>query len=198
MSEVRCEVLLEGDSRLCLWPDAFAAEADGWLQQLDAGIPWRQERIRVYGRSHPIPRRQAWFGDPGCCYRYSGLLLQPQPWTPLLADIRHHVAALAGSDFNAVLLNRYANGADHMGWHSDDEPELGDAPPIAILSLGAERPLALRRKGAGESFRVALPHDSLLLMAGRFQHDWQHALPVRRRIHELRLSLTFRCIQRAV
>lgn len=185
--------LLTGSSEITLWPQCFTDQADHWLQRLSDDTPWRQEIITVYGKRHPIPRQQAWHGNPGCDYSYSGLRLKPMPWTPLLREIRDAVESSCASRFNAVLLNRYRDGNDRMGWHSDNEPELGRDPAIAIVSLGCERDLLIRNT-QGQRLTVPLPHGSLLLMAGRCQQEWQHAIPVRKKVQEARVSLTFRFI----
>ena len=197
MSTEACQTLLSGSSVLQLWPQPFTDSADQWLRQLTADTPWRQDQITLYGKTHPLPRQQAWYGDAGCEYRYSGLHLQPLAWTPTLNRIRQTLEHLCAHRFNAALLNYYRNGNDRMGWHSDSEPELGLNPVIAIVSLGAARELALRRNDGSDRMTVSLPHGSLLVMNGAFQHHWQHALPVRKRISEPRLSLTFRYVHSA-
>ena len=65
-----------------------------------------------------------------------------------------------------MLLNLYRDGRDSMGWHADDEPELGPAPTIASLSLGALRRFRLRpRPGlVATPLGLDLPNGSLLLM----------------------------------
>lgn len=192
------QLLLTGSSQVTVWPQLFAAQADHWLQRLTDETPWRQEVITVYGKRHPIPRQQAWHGNPECHYSYSGLRLSPQPWTPLLQTIRDGVEAASGSRFNAVLLNRYRDGNDRMGWHSDNEPELGRDPVIAIVSLGAGRDLLLRHQDGQQRLAVTLLHGSLLVMAGRCQQEWQHAIPVRKKVDEPRVSLTFRFIHHGI
>lgn len=171
--------------------------AESALDRLDRELAWQQPRLRLFGREHPIPRRQVWMGDAG--YRYSGRDFAPTPWHPAAQAIRDAVIqrlAQAGieAQFNSVLLNRYAGGAERMGWHSDDEPELGFEPQVAAVSLGAERPLRFRWKDRrAPAFNVALPHDSLLLMGPGVQAHLQHAL-LPRRAPGLRISLTFRLI----
>ncbi|MDY7117241.1 alpha-ketoglutarate-dependent dioxygenase AlkB [Halomonas sp. SSL-5] len=173
-------------------PDASAV-----LATLDAQLPWQRPTLRLYGREHPIPRHQVWMGAPEASYRYSGREFLPEPWHPMVADLRDRVIAAlatAGVDarFNSVLLNRYADGEERMGWHSDDEPELGHEPLIAALSLGAERPLRFRWKHRqAPAFNVWLPHGSLLVMGPGTQERLQHAL-LPRRLPGLRISLTFR------
>ncbi|NQD92031.1 alpha-ketoglutarate-dependent dioxygenase AlkB [Pseudomonas sp. CrR25] len=172
------------------------ATADGWLEQLTEQTPWQQPRVRVYGRLHPVPRLVAWYGDAEARYRYSGLSHQPLPWTPLLAEIRARVAEAAGQALNGVLLNYYRDGLDSMGWHSDDEAELGANPLIASLNLGATRRFDLRRKGQSRiEHSLPLTHGSLLVMRGPTQHYWQHQVAKTRSPCAPRLNLTFRFIR---
>ena len=132
--------LLLPQADLLFDPDFLTpAEADALLAQLTAGVAWEQRAIRLFGQEVPQPRLTAWYGDPAARYTYSGLTWEPQPWTPALLSLRQRLEAAAQAPFNSVLLNRYRDGRDSMGWHSDDEPELGPAPTIASLSLGATR-----------------------------------------------------------
>ena len=101
----------------------------------------------------------------------------------------------SGARFNSVLLNRYRNGKDSMGWHSDDETELGPAPVIASLNLGAARRFVMRLKrdhAAKAEWRLA--HGDLLVMRGECQRDAQHALPKSARVEGGRINLTFRWV----
>ena len=158
-------------------------------------VRWEQHWLTLFGRRIAAPRLSAWYADAGCNYRYSGLSLAAQPFTPVLAQIRACTEALAGHGFNSVLLNLYRDGADGMSWHSDDEPELGARPVIASLSLGATRRFRFRhRRDHAKTFAMDLPHGSLLLMSGDTQAHWQHALPRTARPVAPRLNLTFRRI----
>lgn len=171
------------------------AEADRWLAALLAETPWSQPQVTVFGRRHPVPRLVAWYGDAGANYRYAGLLHRPLPWTPMLATIRARLETALARRFNGVLLNLYRDGRDAMGWHSDDEPELGHAPCIASLSLGETRRFDLRRKGHSRiDHSLLLEHGSLLVMAGATQHHWQHQIARTARSRAPRLNLTFRLI----
>ncbi|MDM7953178.1 MAG: alpha-ketoglutarate-dependent dioxygenase AlkB [Cyanobium sp. CZS 25K] len=174
-----------------------AAEADGWLAQLQQEVPWKQEHITVYGRRHAMPRLTCWMADPGCGYRYSGLENSIEPWTPLTASIRRRVAAAAARDFNSLLLNLYRDGRDAMGWHADDEAELDPEAPIASLSLGATRTLRFRprQRDTAPSVAVELANGDLLLMDPPTQQHWQHGLPRRLKVDTPRLNLTFRVVR---
>jgi alkylated DNA repair dioxygenase AlkB len=175
------------------WLEASAA-AELFVGLRDE-IAWRQERIRIHGREFMQPRLVAWFGDPEATYTYSGLKLAPEAWPPRLAALRGRLERDAGTPFNSVLCNLYRDGADSMGFHADDERELGPNPVIASVSLGATRRFQMRHaKRAGERIDLDLPGGSLLVMSGTTQHFWRHGVPKQRAVAESRINLTFRRI----
>jgi alkylated DNA repair dioxygenase AlkB len=182
--------------------EAFLApeEADACLDRLWHELAWEQREISLFGRRVLQPRLIAWYGDRDAAYSYSGLQLEPRPWHPLLQTLRDRVEEAAGSRFNSVLANAYRDGNDSMGWHSDDEAELGARPGIASLSLGAERTFLLRRASAlrqpGEKSRkLLLAHGSLLVMRGDSQKKYQHSVPKTRPETGLRINLTYRLVR---
>jgi alkylated DNA repair dioxygenase AlkB len=168
--------------------------ADDLFQTLRQTVSWRQDTIRIYGKVHPLPRLQQWFGDAGLDYTWSGIHMKPEPWPSVLLDTKRKVEAIAGVEFNTVLLNLYRSGQDTVSWHSDDERDLGPAPIIASMSLGVEREFVLRHNDRADIDQVVipLPNGSLLLMAGSTQSKWKHALPRRKGITGERINLTFR------
>ena len=173
-----------------------AGEADALLALLQAELPWTVHRIRMFGRWVDSPRLSCWMGDPAASYRYSGQTFVPEPWHPALAALLPRLASACGAPFNSVLANRYRSGADSMGWHSDDERELGAKPIIASLSLGAERRFLMRLKadhGAKAEWR--LRHGDLLAMRGDCQREAQHALPKMAAVQSARVNLTFRWVK---
>lgn len=172
------------------------AEADALFAALHGSIAWEVHRIRLFGREVASPRLSCWIGDPDATYIYSRTRFEPHPWTAELATLRERVQEACRARFNSVLANLYRDGGDAMGWHSDDEPELGSHPMIASLSLGAERRFCLRgRDPANREVRgLTLPHGSLLCMAGDTQRLYQHALPRTSAGAGPRINLTFRWI----
>ncbi|WP_071872074.1 alpha-ketoglutarate-dependent dioxygenase AlkB family protein [Atopomonas hussainii] len=179
------------------WHDDFAsaAQADQWFSALQTECAWQQPQVKVFGRWHPTPRLVAWYGDSDAAYRYSGQTHRPLAWTPTLSLIRDLVEQQTGRRFNGVLVNYYRNGHDSMGWHSDDERELGPEPWLASLSLGVERRFDLRRKGSTRiAVSFALKHGQLLLMDGQCQAAWQHQVPRSLKVSGARINLTFRHI----
>ncbi len=176
------------------WLDAD--EADALHHALLAQIEWEIHRIRLFGREVDSPRLSCWIGDPGTAYRYSGALFEPRPWPEALRTVRDRLTRELGGAFNSVLANRYRDGRDAMGWHSDAEPELGPEPMIASLSLGATRRFALKhRQNPQQRLALDLPAGSLLVMAGTTQRFYRHALPRTARPVGERLNLTFRRIR---
>lgn len=150
----------------------------------------------MWGRKIRQPRLIAWYGDAGRVYAYSGLRLDPLPWTPLLRDLKTRVEQASGAGFNSVLLNYYRDERDGIGFHSDDEPELGECPVIASLSLGEARTFVLKHKTLKSVKPVHLPlaSGSLLVMKGDTQRCWRHGMPKESRPCGPRVNLTFRTI----
>ncbi len=197
-SESPQPVSLPLDNGILTYYPAFLHPLDcgHYIGKLKDEISWKQESIRIFGKSYLTPRLTAWYGDAGAVYSYSRLKLSPEPWSPALAQLRDMIIAVNGSRFNSVLLNWYRDGNDSMGWHADDEKELGVNPVIASLSLGQERDFRFRRKdNHRDTFNVKLANGSLLVMGGAIQHFWQHALPRSVRPLSERINLTFRLIR---
>jgi alkylated DNA repair dioxygenase AlkB len=169
-----------------------AAESERLYRRLLHEQNWPDNRYVVAGRQFILPRLQTWHADPGIRYSYSNNLLETRSWTPLLSDIRTKVESFLNFSFNSVLVNLYRNGDDYVGWHSDNEPELGEQPFIASLTFGAERQFEFRHKKSSENGRLLLRSGALLIMQTDFQHYWLHRVPIDQTVTERRINLTFR------
>ena len=169
-------------------------EADTLLEALRHELAWEQREVVLFGRRVLQPRLIAWAGDLG--YRYSGQTLEPRAFTPAVERLLWRVRERTGVRFNHVLVNRYRDGSDSMGFHADDEPELGEDPVVASLSLGVPRRLVLkpRRPHGGERHTLDLGRGSLLVMGGTCQRDYYHGVPRQPGVLGERMSLTFRKI----
>ncbi|HXW73260.1 MAG TPA: alpha-ketoglutarate-dependent dioxygenase AlkB [Steroidobacteraceae bacterium] len=165
------------------------------LQRLINEVPWRSESIVLWGRKHLQPRLTAWYADADARYSYSGITLEPLPWSGTLVQIKGRIECFAG-EYNSVLVNYYRDNRDSMGQHSDDEPELGDEPTIASVSLGHERTFVMRHKARKDlsPVRLSLKSGSLLLMRGPTQRFWTHGVPKQSVRCGPRINLTFRRI----
>ncbi|EAS64694.1 alpha-ketoglutarate-dependent dioxygenase AlkB [Photobacterium angustum] len=179
---------------LLYWHPQFLnlQRSEQYFQQLKSELNWQQEHITLFGKSVLQPRLQTWLGD--AVYTYSGLTMHPQPWTSAILDLKTQCEQQAQTRFNSVLGNLYRDGEDYMGWHQDNERELGHQPVIASLSFGATRQFVFKHKITKEKIAFQLTPGSLLIMAGETQQYWQHALPKTKRVNEPRINLTFRYI----
>ncbi len=187
------------DGGYLLWIPDFLPKADcrPLFDTLRATLAWEQSIITLFGRQVPIPRKNAWYGDEGCHYRYSGKTFCALSWTDELQTLRRTINTRLGLALNSVLANLYRDGSDAMGWHSDDEPELGHTPTIASLSLGGSRRFLLRPKDPNahdQKLEFSLTDGSLLVMAGSVQKYWKHRVPRTRKSVPARINLTFRTI----
>lgn len=164
----------------------------GSLRELNG---WRQDYIRIFGKTQRLPRLHRWFADSEQPYRWSGIEMDPEPFPDYLREILIRLWEETGIYFNTALGNFYRDGKDSVAWHSDDEPDLGPNPIIASLSLGATRRFLLRKKDNHKDVKIYdLSHGSLLLMTGSTQAHWEHTIPKTRQRVESRINLTFRAI----
>ena len=171
------------------------SESTDWMERLKKEIEWEQHRIKIFGKWVDCPRLSAWYGDPEALYSYSNLSLTPKAWTPALLDVRNQLAETIERPFNSVLLNLYRNGNDSMGWHSDDEWEMGVNSVIASISRSRKMKFRHRFDSQVSKFTLDLTKGSLLIMAGTTQKFWQHEIPKTKKLVGERLNLTFRFIQ---
>ena len=170
------------------------AESHALLESIRDNTPWRDDTITLYGRTYPVPRRTALFGDDGAHYRYSRIAMNPLPWPTDVERVRRRIEEFTSHSFNAVLINLYRDGRDANGWHADNEPELGLQPVIASLSLGAQRTMRFKRRDGTAKWSCDLESGSLQVMRGDAQSDWLHCIPRQLRVTEPRINLTFRYI----
>jgi alkylated DNA repair dioxygenase AlkB len=191
--------------------------SDAFLAQLSAELAWKQGEITIFGKKIAEPRLTAWYGDAGKNYTYSGKLQTPLMWHDALILIKNNVEKIINSElnnsinnelmtelntklispfnFNSVLCNYYRDGQDSMGFHSDNEKELGVNPTIASINFGESRRFIFRRRDDKTiKHELVLTHGSLLVMSGAMQQHWVHAVPKEPKRTKPRINLTFRHI----
>ena len=192
------ETLNLPDADVTYYESFFPVEnSDRLLDSLINQIQWKQNTIRFYGKESLVPRLEAWYGDPGMSYSYSGIRMDPLPWTEDLLEIKKIIEPVSRTTFNSVLINFYRDGKDRVAWHSDDEKELGEKPIIGSVSFGAERKFKLRHKKYRENglrSEIMLKHGSFLLMSGSTQSHWTHEIPRTAKPLGPRVNLTYRKI----
>ena len=186
---------IDNKVNLSFFKSVFGAERSREIfDTLKKSNIWTQPSINFGGNLVPIPRLNAWFGDSGKSYTYSGIRLNPMPWNDVMSEVKFKVENITGSKFNSALLNLYRDGNDSVSWHQDDEPELGEDPIIASLSLGGTRTFKLKNIKTGEVKKFELENDSLFLMGSGIQKDWIHSIPKTKKLVSPRINITFRNI----
>jgi alkylated DNA repair dioxygenase AlkB len=195
------EVISLQDGEILFMRNLFtSSESKNYFELLQNNINWKQEEVKFYGKTFPVPRKTAWYGYEGFNYSYSGINCFPEIWTKELLEIKKEIEKfIPDEDFTSVLLNLYNNGNDKMGWHADDEKELGINPTIASVSLGETRRFDIKHKQNPElHYKFELTSGSLLIMRGALQHHWVHQIPAQKKVKEPRINLTFRTIKKSL
>lgn len=170
-------------------------ESKLFLENLKNKIFWKQESMNMYGKQINFPRLTSWYGENDKPYSFSGIKLNPNPWSNELTAIKQKIEPVSNTVFNSVLLNLYRDGKDSISWHTDAEKELGKNPIIASVNFGATRKFQLRHIETKEKLEIDLSNGSLLIMQGELQHFWQHQVPKTNSLISERINLTFRVIK---
>ena len=179
-------------ARLALDTTTWVEHVPGWVSGSDqlfddlaSMLPFRQRRgVRMYDRIVDEPRLSAWWRlESGA----------PEP-LPILRDIRLLLADRYAEPFDSIGFNLYRDGNDSVAWHGDRHRHVVTNPVIAIVSLGAPRPLRLRPRGGGASLSWNLGNGDLFVMGGACQHEWEHTVPKVRVTTGPRMSVTFRSV----
>jgi len=188
--------LLPYGGELYYIPDVFTRkQSDTYFNQLFTEIRWKQEPIKIFGKEVLQPRLTAWYGDVEKPYAYSGISMTPDHWIHPLLEIKSVAEKYSGVESTSALLNLYRDGNDGLGWHRDNEKELGDTPVIGSVSFGSTRKFQFRNYKTKKDLKsVELTNGSFLLMRGRTNHFWEHQVPKTAQVVNERINITFRVI----
>ena len=172
-------------------------DANSLYNTLLTDLPWQSDIVTLFGKTHVTTRQIVWMGDTEADYQYSGHVRQTVPWSSTVFHVKQYVEqALAKigvtANFNTCLLNYYPSGSDGMGYHADDEKELGAQPVIASLSLGATRKFVFKHKKTQDKVELYLESGHLIVMHGDTQTYWKHTITKTKTVNTGRISLTFR------
>lgn len=188
--------ILPKDGEVFFFPNFFnKTDSDRLFKSLTDNIKWQQDQIKFFGKMIDLPRLTAWYGENNIPYTYSGIPMNPHPWTTDLLEIKNKIEKEAKVNFSSVLLNLYRSGKDSVAWHCDDEKELGINPVIGSVSFGATRTFKFRHLIDKTVEKIELTHGSFVLMQGETQHKWEHEIPKTSKPLTPRINLTFRVIK---
>ncbi len=187
--------LLPYDGEVIYYPNVFStAVSQEYLEILLKTVEWQQEVVNMFGKTITMDRKIALYGDTNFVYGYAKNKRQAKPWPKELSALKTSIENKCNTHFNACLLNLYHNGTEAMGWHADDEKELGENPTIASVSFGADRKFSFKHKTTKQTLSLTLQKGSLLVMKGTTQTHWLHKLPPINALKTPRINLTFRNI----
>jgi alkylated DNA repair dioxygenase AlkB len=163
----------------------FITAADELFDALVSSVPWHEEQMHMYDSTVRIPRLLA---------RYTQGEALPHPvLDEARAALNAHYLGELGEPFVSAGLCLYRDGGDGVAWHGDRiARESPRDTMVAIVSLGATRPFALRPKPGGPGLRLQVGHGDLLVMGGSSQRTWQHAIPKTAHALGARISIQFR------
>jgi alkylated DNA repair dioxygenase AlkB len=170
-------------------------KSDLLYKKFHGNIPWQKYKIKIFGKIYNQPRLTSFHSIGDKKYNYSQIGIKNNYMTDDLKVLLNQIHSKTDYKFNSVLLNLYRDGMDSNGWHSDNEPELGNDPKIASITLGEERFFHIKhRKTKDLSFKILLKHGSLLLMGEKSQTEWVHQIPKTKKKIKPRINLTYRYI----
>lgn len=163
------------------------------FERLHRETNWLTKSYNNNGNIVNLPRLTANYGERS--YDYSGLVFQPEPWTPFLQELKEAAETLSGETFNALILQLYRDGNDRVNWHSDDDSGVGRNPVIVSMSFGESRAFRLRHKtNHDDRTELVLHAGDVLIMQGDLQHTYVHKVPIEKDKGP-RINLTFRKIR---
>ena len=170
-------------------------EAGNYFIEILNTTTWKQDKIKVYGKTYMQPRLTALYANNALPYSYSGIKMHPKKMTHILSEIQNRIHKVSNNIFTTVLINQYRNGNDSNGWHADNEKELGKNPIIASVSFGSDRFFHLKHREQKElRFKILLKSGSLFFLEGETQTHWLHQIAKTSQPVGTRINLTFRKI----
>ena len=186
------DIIIDNDGIAILFKDVIANH-NALMDELIQELPWRQDYITMYGKTHPVPRLQLWMAENNLSYTYSGIKMEGVEFHPLVEKIKRQAEEKSDAKFNSCLINYYRDGSDYVAWHADDEEGLG--PVIASVSLGDTRSFKFKHRNGEFKESVDLEGGDLVVMKEPLQQHWLHQISKTKKTVGPRINLTFRSIE---
>ncbi|KAF8789499.1 DNA oxidative demethylase ALKBH2 like protein [Argiope bruennichi] len=134
-------------------------------------LPPKSCQVTIKNKSFNVSRKVAAYGDDNVTYTFSGTDYETRPWTKTLMYLKNVAFELTGESYNFVLVNRYKDGNDKIGFHKDDEIDLKPNSCIVSFSFGAERKFVFKRPHF-PNYEMTLPSGSVLIMKPPTNKFW--------------------------
>lgn len=162
------------------------------VKEVDQQLDHRPE-IKVFNKICHQQRSVGFYSKVSEGYKYSNSVMRSKGIPPNLEKLLERVNNKFNASFNGILVNKYENGEDYISKHSDDEKSLDPSIGVVMLSFGALRKFRIRNKSTGKKeIDIQTSHDTIIQMAGEFQKEFTHEVPIERKVKDARYSFTFR------
>ena len=172
--------------RTTLDQHSWVEAAPGWMSgagelftALLTTVPWKQHYRRLFDQNFLEPRLTAKCDD-----------LRDAPH-PALAEAAAALSDHYGVRYDNLWLNLYRDEHDSTGWHRDRFSCRRPECIVPVLTLGAARRFLLKPRGGGPSTTFIPRSGDLIVMGGRCQEDWLHAVPKGAQSSGTRISVNF-------
>jgi alkylated DNA repair dioxygenase AlkB len=189
------QVVIEtGNSALIL--HSLDAEAYEWIEK---SIPYIESLLVVnppiymWGKECTQHRSIGFFTNGNGGYNYSSSKTPAIPLNEEMGELLEWMNARFDSNFNGILVNKYKDGNDYIGKHSDDMRGVDESCGVICISYGACRKFRVREKPSGQIVKDLITNSSQMIqMKGKFQEEFTHEIPMEKKVREARYSFTFR------
>ena len=160
------------------------------------GLPVEYHKpYKRFNKTVKVPRGQASYtlsADIHYDYKVSGGSPPNTVMDKELQAITARVNEKLGTRFNTILLNKYKDGEDCIGWHRDRETGWVEETGFATLCFGAERDFQVKHEASGEVRTISHKDGHVLHMPYPTNQHYLHSVPKRKKVRDCRISLTFR------
>lgn len=161
-----------------------------------------ESKIKICGKEILIPRKQVAYGEKGLSYTFSGATVFAKDWNnsennsklcEVIMFLKNKVAKRFNFNPNFVLINRYENGDQYIGFHSDDEKDLNLYAPIVGISFGTDREIVFMNNNENsDKKKLLLRNGSAFCMHYPTNINYKHSIPKNKNIKNPRISFAFR------
>ncbi len=175
--------------------------ADKYFNILNDELKYESDEescVIIRGKKINIPRKQVSYGDENLSYSFAGNISKTINWNKddtvckVIKNIKKRIESQTMQKFNYVLINRYDDGNNYIGYHHDKDKDLKKGSSIIGVSLGSEREMLFKRDKTVHKY--SLKHGSMIEIKWNTNKNWKHSIPKRKKIKDPRISLTFRCL----
>jgi hypothetical protein len=168
-------------------------DSSSWVEHIPGWLTRNDLLLDSLAESAGWEQRKRWMftklvAEPRLTAEYRILAEAP---SPVLREIGQALSERFGVVYDSAWLNLYRDHRDSTAWHADRPYGKRDHCIVPVLSLGATRRFSIRHRDGGHSTTFVVEGGDLVVMGGRCQRDWVHAVPKETRPAGMRVSVNF-------